>query len=92
LREDSDDGILDILVPEVQLVLVAEEVQGEEGEEQDKGVGPLGAHLPGGDLRGVGLGVPVVRAGMQPVTVVVHMELLEVAELIQRMMLQVVYL
>ena len=72
--------------------MVAEEVQGEEGEEQDECVGPLGAHLPGGDLCGVGLGVPVVRAGMQPVTVVVHMELLEVAELIKRMMFQVVSL
>ena len=76
----------------MELVLVAEEVQGEEGEEEDEGVGPFGAHLPGGDLRGVGLRVPVVGARMQPVTVVVHMELLEVAELVQWMMLQIVNL
>jgi len=74
------------------LILVAEEVQRENGEDQEEGVRQLGTHFPRGDLSGIGLSVPVVGASMEPVTVVVNVELLEIAELIQRMMLQVVNL
>jgi hypothetical protein len=71
---------------------MAEEVQGEQGEEQEERVGPLRTHLPWRDLSWVSLSVPVVRTAVEPVTVVVNMELLEVAELIKRVMLQVVHL
>jgi len=48
---------------------------------------PLGAHLPGGDLCGISFGVPVVSAPVQPVSIVVNMELFKFSELVERVML-----
>jgi hypothetical protein len=74
------------------LVLVPEVVHWEKGEDQKEEVTPLWAHLPRWDLSWVGLSVPVVNTLMEPVTIVVNMELLKISEFIKRMMLQVVYL
>ena len=92
LREDTDDGIFLVLLLQVLLVLIAEEVHGEQGEYQEERVAPLWAHFPGGDLGGIGLRVPVVDTLMEPVTVVVYVELLKVPEFIQGVVLQVVNL
>ncbi len=92
LWEDTDDVVFLILLLEVLSVLIAKVVEWEEGENQEEGVAELGTHLPGWDLGRVALSVPVIGAAMQPVTIVVHVELLEVAELIKGVMLQIVHL
>ena len=73
-------------------ILIAEPVEWNEGEDQEERVRPLWAHFPGGDLGGIGLRVPVVDTLMEPVTVVVYVELLKVPEFIQGVVLQVVNL
>ena len=72
--------------------MISNPVERKEGENKEEGVGPLGAHFPRGDLRWETLGVPVIRATVKPMAVVVDVELLEVSELVERVMLQVVSL
>ena len=74
------------------LVLVSEPVEGDEWEDEVEGVAKLGAHLPGRDLCGVGLSVPVIGTSVKPMAIVVYMEVFQVTELIQRVMLQVMNL
>jgi len=52
----------------------------------------LGAHFPGRDLRWVRLRIPVLGPGVEPVAVGVHVELLEVPVLVERVVLEVVHL
>ena len=74
------------------LVLVSEPVERDEWENQVEGIAELRAHFPRRDLCGVGLGVPVIGATVQPMAIVVHMEVLQVTELVQWVMLQVMNL
>ena len=90
LREDANDGIFLVLLLQMLLVLVAEVVHWEKGEDQKEEVTPLWAHLPRGNLSWVGLSVPVVDTLMEPMAVVVNMELLKISEFVERVMLQIV--
>lgn len=73
-------------------VVFSQKVEVENGEaDQVNNVAELAAHLPGW-LLGVGLGVEVVSATMQPVEVPININLLEAPELEHGMVLQVVVL
>ena len=90
LREDANDGLVEALVQALLSVLVAEEIEGEDGERQVDHVVELAAHLPRGELTGISLGLEVIGATVQPVLVAVRLQLIKVLELIEGMMLQVV--
>ena len=92
LRENADDRGLEVLVLALLLVLAAEEDERKHGEQQVNHVVELTAHLPSGELTAVSLRLEVVSAAVQPVTVAVHLQLVEVLELVEGMMLQVVRL
>ena len=90
LRVDADDGRAEALMAALLLVLVAEEVEGEDRERQVNHVVELASHLPGRQLTGIRLRLEVIGATVQPVLVAVRVQLIEVLELIERVMLQVV--
>ena len=90
LREDSNDWHLDILVLQVVLVALAHEDETKEGEEDEEHMAKLAASLPWADLSWVGLCVQVVHSSMEPVSVWVHIQFIEVSELIEWMVLEVV--
>ena len=72
------------------LVAVADDGEAEEGKENEEHVTELAALLPWGNLGRVSILVQIVNATVQPVTVTIDMELVEVTELVQRMVFQVV--
>ena len=90
LREDANDVHLHILLLEVVLVAGDDQEQTHEGEEDVEHVANLATLLPGADLSWVSLLAQVVNTSVKPVTVAINMELLEVSELVQRVVLQVV--
>ena len=74
------------------LVVFANPVERNHGQEHVEHVTKLAAHLPGRDLRWVRFLVQVVDATMQPMSISIDVELLEVSELVQGVVLQVVRL
>ena len=74
------------------LVVLAHPVERDKWQKHVEHVTELAAHLPGWDLGGVSLLVQIVDATVQPVSVAINVELLEVSELVERMVLQVVRL
>ena len=90
LRKSTHNVHLDILLPEVLLVLSAEEPESKDRERQVDHMVELGAHLPSGYLPWVSLRLEVVGSSMEPVSVPVHLEIVKVFELVERMVLQVV--
>ena len=91
LREDSNDVHLDVLLPEVRLVAVADEPEAQDGQEDEEQVADLVALVPGVDLAWVRLVAQIVDSAVQPVAIAVNMEFVEVTELIEWVMLQVVH-
>ena len=74
------------------LVVLAHPVERDEGKEHVEHVTELAAHLPWRDLSRVRLLVQIVDATVQPVSVAINVELLEVSELVEWMVLQIVRL
>ena len=91
LREDSNDVHLDVLLPEVRLVAVADEPEAQDGQEDEEQVADLVTLVPGVDLAWVRLVAQIVNSAVQPVAIAVNMEFFEVTELIEWVMLQVVH-
>ena len=91
LRENTDDGHLDIfVVAKMCLVSWTKEPETDKGQQDKEHMADLAALLPRRDLRWIGLGVVVVDTTVQPVTIGIHMVLFKVTEFVQRMMLEVV--
>ena len=92
LREDTNDGHLDVLALQVLLVALVNEEERQEGEQHVEHVAELAALLPGRDTgwERISLFAEVVNTAMQPVAIAIDMEFLEVTELIQGMVLEVV--
>ena len=90
LRENSDDGHLDILLFKMILVTIADKDETNNGEENEEHVADLAAHLPGRNVTGVSLFSDVINTSVKPVTIAVDMEFFEVTELIERVMFQIV--
>jgi hypothetical protein len=89
LGEDTDDGHLHILLVAVSLVHIADADEGEKGEQNEHHVADFAALLPRRNLCWVSLSVVVLSAAVKPVTVRVNMIFLQVAELVKRVVLQV---
>ena len=90
MGENSNNWHFDILLFEMLFVSTGKDSEAEDGEENDDHVVELAASLPCANLCWVGLRIVVVDSCVQPVSVVVNVELLEVSELIEWVMLQVV--
>ena len=73
-------------------VLVSEPDEGEEGEEQKERVMFLASGFPGRDLGGVSFSVVEINTSVEPMSVVINMEVVKNSELIHRMVLEVVNL
>ena len=71
-------------------VSAGKDSEAEDGEKDNDQVIELASSFPCAHLCGVGLGIVVVDSCVQPVSVVVNVELLEVSELELWVMLQVV--
>lgn len=91
LGEDTNDVHLNVLLLEMFLVRGSDPEERNEGHQHEEHVQHFGALFPGRDLGGVGLGVEVVDPHVQPVTIVVNVELLQILELVLRVVLQVVH-
>ena len=92
LRENSDNRHLNVLLSAVNSVLVSEPDEGEEGEEQKERVMFLASGFPGRDLGGVSFSVVEINTSVEPMSVVINMEVVKNSELIHRMVLEVVNL
>ena len=90
LRENSDDGHLDVLLFKMILVTIADKDETNDGEENEEHVADLAAHLPGRNVTGVSLFSDVINTSVKPVTIAVDMEFFEVTELILWVMFQIV--
>ena len=90
MTEYADNRHLDILLLEVLLVALADIDQGKEGEKNVEHMSKLASLFPWRNLRRIGLLIEVVDTTVEPVTVAIDVELLEVTELILRVVLQVV--
>ena len=73
-------------------VLVSEPDEGEEGEEQKERVMFLASGFPGRDLGGVSFSYVEINTSVEPMSVVINMEVVKNSELIHRMVLEVVNL
>ena len=91
LREDAHDVHLDVFLPQVRLVAIPNEPEAEDGQEDKEQVTDLVTLVPWADLARVSLVAQIVHSAVKPVTIAVHMELLEVSELVERVMLEVVH-
>ena len=72
------------------LVAVRDDGEAEEGQEDEEHVAQLASLLPRRDLSRVCLLIKIVNATVQPVTVPIDMEFVEVTEFVQRMVFQIV--
>ena len=75
----------------MRLVAIPNEPEAENGQEDKEQVTNLVALVPWADLAGVRLITEIVNSAVEPVTIAIHMELLEVSKLVERVMLQIVH-
>ena len=92
LTEDADNWLLDVLVAALLLVLSAKKDEGEDWEEQVNHVVELGAHFPSRHLAWISLGLEVINSAVQPVSITINLQVVEILELVEGMVLQVVRL
>ena len=72
------------------LVLSTEEDETHERHQQEERVTKLATLFPGGDFGRIGLSVVVITTSVEPVTVTIDVEFLEVTEFVHGVVLQVV--
>ena len=92
LRENAHNRLLQILVLAVAFVCGAEHVHGEKRESHEERMPDLRALFPGGLLAGVRFSLVVISTTVQPVSIAVDLKVIEVLELVERMVLHVVAL
>ena len=74
----------------MRLVAISNEPEAKDGQEDKEKVAYLVTLVPRTDLAWVRLISQVVDSTMEPVTIAIDMELLEVTELVERVMLEIV--
>ena len=91
LWEDSNDVHLDIFLLQVCLVAVSNEPEAQNRQEDKEKMANFVSLVPWTDLTWVSLIAQIINSAMKPMTIAIDMELLEITELIQRVMLEIVH-
>ena len=75
----------------MRLVAVSNEPEAQNGQEDEEKMANFVALVPWTDLTWVRLIAQIINSAMEPVTIAINMELLEITELIQRVMLEIMH-
>ena len=92
LWENADNVHLDIFVSQMLFVLSSEDCEEEYWHRPVDHMVEFAAHFPRGNLSRIRLWLEVISSSVEPMSIPINMELIEVFELVERVVLQVVVL